>query len=679
MINEFQPMNHLSRLQNFICTIGNLPTSYALSLSYEEQIWWVCNFLETKIFPAIENNTEITEETQKAFLELQQYVTDYFNNLDVQDEINNKLDEMLEDGSLLNLLSNYANIQRIYNTVNEMIVDTSLTSGQKVKCFGFNEINDGDGGEFLIGNEGEIDLNNNLKAKYINNYENDFYNEIIYLTERLNETDCYSILIPKKDDNDNYIIPFVSKDDNNSPMKHAQKENTNVTINASLNIRNTAGGLSGIPIIIGNGEILNNNSMYGEEGIADNYLYIGITDTREIKEFRVNETTAQQLLGQGCNQVFNAYYKLIENFMPVDLSNVVTNEPTVVTSPNPRMVFCEMQNGDILIFACDGRTGESIGLTSTELQNILVQKGVKNAWNLDGGGSTSLNYKATKMNRNIDNQGTTDRYIKFTLNVKKNIINKNTADIYSQIGFIKQNIISQLMPIIPKIQNISDTDLNDFIGDVLFGIGNRMTNTPVSQGNGYVINLSNIIQQNRLLWNKQIFFTRDNNLMFTRSQVNGNWSNWKLANGTPAVNFITQRTSGANNIVADATYQNINIGSWKGSTFSGENIYKITNTGDETQDDLYFKIKDCYVAKLTCNLVILSASNNHDKYVRVTKNDNSQSDSTTNITVHQGEKGILTLTYFILNPTEQDKYALQIYGDVGDNIERGYITVEILQ
>ena len=64
MINEFRPMNHLTGLQNLICTIGNLPTSYALSLSYEEQIWWLCDFLENKVFPAIEENTNITEETQ---------------------------------------------------------------------------------------------------------------------------------------------------------------------------------------------------------------------------------------------------------------------------------------------------------------------------------------------------------------------------------------------------------------------------------------------------------------------------------------------------------------------------------------------------------------------------------------------------------------------------------------
>lgn len=107
MINEFRPMNHLTSLQNFICTIGNLPTSYALSLSYEEQIWWLCDFLEKKVFPAIEENTNITQETQQAFVELKSYVDDYFDNLDVQEEINNKLDEMTESGTLQSIIFDY--------------------------------------------------------------------------------------------------------------------------------------------------------------------------------------------------------------------------------------------------------------------------------------------------------------------------------------------------------------------------------------------------------------------------------------------------------------------------------------------------------------------------------------------------------------------------------------------
>ena len=39
-----------------------------------------------------------------AFVNLRNYVQNYFNNLDVQDEINNKLDEMAEDGTLENLI-----------------------------------------------------------------------------------------------------------------------------------------------------------------------------------------------------------------------------------------------------------------------------------------------------------------------------------------------------------------------------------------------------------------------------------------------------------------------------------------------------------------------------------------------------------------------------------------------
>ena len=45
------------------------------------------------------------ETLQKNFDDLKLFVTNYFNDLDVQNEINQKLDEMLADGSLLTLFS----------------------------------------------------------------------------------------------------------------------------------------------------------------------------------------------------------------------------------------------------------------------------------------------------------------------------------------------------------------------------------------------------------------------------------------------------------------------------------------------------------------------------------------------------------------------------------------------
>ena len=47
------------------------------------------------------------ENVTNAFIQLQTFVNDYFDNLDVQEEINNKLDSLVEDGTLTNLISSY--------------------------------------------------------------------------------------------------------------------------------------------------------------------------------------------------------------------------------------------------------------------------------------------------------------------------------------------------------------------------------------------------------------------------------------------------------------------------------------------------------------------------------------------------------------------------------------------
>jgi hypothetical protein len=49
-------------------------------------------------------NEQIVTENQ---INLHNYVEDYFTNLDVQQEINNKLDLMVESGELTNIISSY--------------------------------------------------------------------------------------------------------------------------------------------------------------------------------------------------------------------------------------------------------------------------------------------------------------------------------------------------------------------------------------------------------------------------------------------------------------------------------------------------------------------------------------------------------------------------------------------
>ena len=97
----------LSPFTRFCMTIGQLPSSYLMSMSYLEQLTWLCNYLKETIIPVVNNNADAVEEIQRLYLELQNYVDNYFDNLDVQAQINYKLDQMAQDGTLTALIKNY--------------------------------------------------------------------------------------------------------------------------------------------------------------------------------------------------------------------------------------------------------------------------------------------------------------------------------------------------------------------------------------------------------------------------------------------------------------------------------------------------------------------------------------------------------------------------------------------
>ena len=98
----------------FWCQMA-LPIVYDDSLSYYELLNKVVLYLNNTISDVataesnIENINDTVEHNMDALLtayeQLQGYVNDYFDNLDVQEEINNKLDEMATSGALTDLLA----------------------------------------------------------------------------------------------------------------------------------------------------------------------------------------------------------------------------------------------------------------------------------------------------------------------------------------------------------------------------------------------------------------------------------------------------------------------------------------------------------------------------------------------------------------------------------------------
>lgn len=95
-----------------------LPLVYDDSLSYYELLCKVVDYLN-KTMEDVSNMSTDMDNIYKAYSELQSYVNNYFSSLDVQEEIDNKLDEMASDGTLYEIIRKYTD--PIVNEQNEKI------------------------------------------------------------------------------------------------------------------------------------------------------------------------------------------------------------------------------------------------------------------------------------------------------------------------------------------------------------------------------------------------------------------------------------------------------------------------------------------------------------------------------------------------------------------------------
>ena len=97
-----------------------LPLVYDDSLSYYDLLCKVVDYLNKTMEDVSNMDTDVTN-VYTAYSELQSYVNSYFDSLDVQQEINNKLDSMASDGTLANIINNevFVNINTsIFNKFN---------------------------------------------------------------------------------------------------------------------------------------------------------------------------------------------------------------------------------------------------------------------------------------------------------------------------------------------------------------------------------------------------------------------------------------------------------------------------------------------------------------------------------------------------------------------------------
>lgn len=158
-------MNTLKPFKRFCITLGEIPSSYLESMSYYETLVWLCNYLNKIIEPSL-------KETQEGVTELQEFVSHYFDNLNVQEEINNKLDEMADSGELTDIIAQYLNLagMLVFSNIEDLKNATNLANGSTCETLGYNDLYDAKGGVYKIRTLTSSDVIDGINIIKLNNY-----------------------------------------------------------------------------------------------------------------------------------------------------------------------------------------------------------------------------------------------------------------------------------------------------------------------------------------------------------------------------------------------------------------------------------------------------------------------------------------------------------------------------
>ena len=145
------------------------------------------------------------------------------------------------------------------------------------------------------------------------------------------------------------------------------------------------------------GYVLRNGTLYREASSGTDDLVVWGDGSFEIVNER--DVTAKELAERGAWQVFSFGPSLVEN------GEVVVGENEEVRSSlssNPRTAVGQLGYLHYLFVVSDGRTYKSPGLTLYELAGFMKERGAVIAYNLDGGGSSTMVYGVRVINNPTD-------------------------------------------------------------------------------------------------------------------------------------------------------------------------------------------------------------------------------------------------------------------------------------
>lgn len=141
---------------------GNMPYSNFHELNLD----WIITKVHDLTVEYVKTQNEL-KALEDDFVNLKNYVDNYFASTDFAQLADEVLHEMLNNGELTTLFAQYT--LRVYTTVSEMKADTMLTNGMKTKTLGYYIVGDGGGADYIVSDTNTADefyenLNNGLYA-----------------------------------------------------------------------------------------------------------------------------------------------------------------------------------------------------------------------------------------------------------------------------------------------------------------------------------------------------------------------------------------------------------------------------------------------------------------------------------------------------------------------------------
>ena len=436
-----------------------IPLAFDESMSYYECLCALKNYIEKTVVPAVNGNAEAVAQLAELFNQLNEYVTNYFDNLDVQEEINNKLDAMVEAGTLQEIISEYLNSTAIwgFESISDMKASTNLINGSYAKTYGSANVSDSNGCFYYIRNKTNDDVVDEINilqmddpllvaqliesTDYLPNIE---YKYVRYRGEADRRTDVWYAIIPSTFKPELFLANGVV-DQVEDPAKNSMENKLTVSINAGVwwtpsDVGHTPYATRGV--VVNNGQVLKANSDFDANRTI---LYM---DQSGVLHSVAGTTTTADLMALNPVWAITAFWPVLEG--GVDYTS--SHDPTDFI---PRSFIAQNGDGDILIGCTSGRDYRQGGFNANDIKNFIQDEVGFNAtfiYNLDGGGSVSLNYKGQRVNDLIDYEnrevaniiGFRSKFAKnksvfesaYTSN-RINIKNLQDRKINDQIGFVE--------------------------------------------------------------------------------------------------------------------------------------------------------------------------------------------------------------------------------------------------